>query len=163
MAVPDPGMNQLRRELEQEVEGIRQGLLDMTAELAGAMIDELVIRTEAHGLVLSGAYRASHAVLDGNGIVLYESVNRPPGDQVFSVGYGEPPIFGAEDAPSGEDAAQAIRDRAKLGEKLELWNGRFYASQLERFSVYGDVVEFGRSEAERLAEETGQPPVRVTR
>lgn len=140
----------------EEVEAILKGLdaevLEVTALTAGAVIQDLVDRSP----VLTGAYRASHAILGGSGnTVIFEGPERPGGDEII-----KPGSRAILQPPDGESATAAVREESQPYERLEAWNGRFYASLIEYGSpsmaprsIYGTAEVSGDAAAQAICDQ----------
>ena len=137
-------------EIAKEVPKIHR---DLQAELCGFSISRVVEDSP----VLTGAYRASHTVNrdggSGPGAPVYEGEDRVGDDEVVDT-Y---PLARYTPA-SGTDAAESVK-REEPFQRLEIRNGRFYASELEYGTstkepraIYGKAKDATETEAARLAE-----------
>lgn len=127
---------------------------EMVAELAGWAIHEAVERSP----VRTGAYRASHTVTRGDagsgpGAVVYEGKDRV-GDNERVADF---PRDRYEPA-NGRDAEAAVR-RVEPFTRIEIRNGRYYASMIEfgtpsmaPRAIYGAVESLTEARAQRLAQ-----------
>jgi len=96
---------------------------DIQAKLVGIAIDELVFTSP----VLTGAYRASHAVGVGESAdisrLVYDSPSHPEPDREVKLGEQMEP-------PQGNAAEAAYRGEAPFQNAI-LFNDRFYADKVE--------------------------------
>ena len=121
-----PETQKLEREIQQLVDRIPTIHREYMAKLVGIAVDELVF----HSPVLTGAYRASHAVGTGtaSGVptsVVYESPDHPEADRELVL--GAQPIL---TPPMGFEARAAVLAEAPFQSYL-LFNDRFYADRVE--------------------------------
>jgi len=70
----------------------------------------------------TGAYRASHAIVDSARRLLYDSPSRPGSDERVS---------DAVERPSVNDATAALHERLEPFSRVEIENRRYYAGFLE--------------------------------
>lgn len=137
-------------QLGAEIERIEKAIGAVHLGLQAAIVKDTIEWLAPQLPVLTGAYRASHTVGvgvagSGPGVVIYEGPDRVPDDLVVP----EEPQgrFGYVD---GDDASNAVRERAKPYQRLEIRNGRFYADQVEqRYALYAQAEEVAQSSAER--------------
>lgn len=136
-------------EIDRIMGEVDKEVLAVTGEVAGTVIDDLVQRSP----VLTGAYRASHAVLGGTSI-LYEGPERPGGDEIIKVG-----SRAILEPPDGSDATISVIGNGTPYQRIEVWNGRFYASLIEYGSasmaprtIYGTAEANGEAAARQIAE-----------
>ena len=110
-----------KREIEALIEEIPQAHQRLVAELAGWAIQDVVDTSP----VRTGAYRASHTVIGGNGTVVYEGNERVGDDEVVPT---FPPA--RYEPANGGDAEREVAELEPF-QRLEIRNGRFYAAALE--------------------------------
>ncbi len=147
-------IEQFAREAEQIIERLPQAHLELQAELVGHAIDQCVERSP----VLTGAYRASHTVL-GPGGFIYEGEERVGDDEQVPT-Y---PLARYKPA-NGSDAARDVRQGEVFQEgepfqRLEIRNGRFYASTLE----FGSPTTAPRAIYESASVSTEDASQRISR
>ena len=139
-------------EVAQILEAIGREVLEVTAQTAGSVVQDLVDRSP----VRTGAYRASHALLGGPAnTLIFEGPERPGGDEII-----KPGSRAILQPPEGEDAAQAVREESKPYDRIEVWNGRFYASLIEfgtpsmaPRSIYGTAEVSGEAAAQAICDQ----------
>jgi len=122
--MPVHGAAEFKRELQATADAIPGATRDLAAFALAEGLDDLILISP----VLSGAYRASHAVFEGEADpsnILWEGPNRQPDDLRMDLG------FGANlPAPSAGEALGALLS-ADPFDRWWLRNGRYYASWLE--------------------------------
>ena len=138
------------RDLDREIQGLEKRIGEahqkLVANLVGWTLQDLIETSP----VRTGAYRASHAVLDSGGSLLYEGPERPGGEEQIPV--GSRPIL---EPPNAADAERSVA-AAEPYQRLEVWNGRFYASILEYGSptmAPSAIYQTAEANAELRAEE----------
>jgi hypothetical protein len=143
----------LRAKIEQLKKAIPEAHRDLQAEVVGATVDDLVTRSP----VLTGAYRAAHAVgvTTGDGEarrIVYDSPEHP--DPAVEYKPGAQPIF---QVPDGE-LARAAYEEVEPFQRAVIANDRPYAGFLEYGtatmaprSIYATAELAAQSIAETLA------------
>lgn len=142
--------SELRREMAKLEQSIPQAHLELQAEVIGLTIDDLVVRSP----VLTGAYRASHAVGIGTGdgeaaILVYDSPEHP--DPAVDLKPGAQPY---PQVPDGA-LARASYEAEEPFRRAVIFNDRRYAGDLE----YGNATMAPRSiyaTAEVVAEQNAR-------
>ena len=122
--MPVRGLEEFKRQLQATSDAIPNATRDLAAYSLAEGLDDLILLSP----VQSGAYRASHAVMEGNDApneFLWEGPDRQPDDLRLNPGIGS-----VLPAPSAGEALAAMLGAGPF-ERWWLRNGRFYSSWLE--------------------------------
>lgn len=130
-----------QRQLVELGEAIRNEVQERLEDVAISGVRMLVETTDNVDAVDTGAYRASHTVMQ-SGRFVYESPNRVGDDEVLESAKrrGQPPYI---DPPDPGDVEEQVRGNLDIDD-FTFRNGRFYADILESdrdiYAITEDVL-----------------------